>query len=81
VSLIDGLDLGADLIGPPDQSESGDVNHDPKVISTSNYGAIFAQDDWRVTRKLTLNLGLRYDFEIPRVEKSNQMSYCRVTPE
>jgi hypothetical protein len=26
---------------------------------------MFAQDDWRVTRKLKLNLALRYDYESP----------------
>ena len=26
--------------------------------------AFFAQDSWRVTSKLTLNYGLRYDFEV-----------------
>ena len=67
-----GFSFASMMLGLP---ASGDINHDPKVISTSNYGAIFAQDDWKVTRKLTLNLGLRYDFEIPRVEKNNQMSY------
>jgi outer membrane receptor protein involved in Fe transport len=29
---------------------------------TNEYG-FFAQDDWRVTRRLTLNLGVRYDYQ------------------
>jgi len=29
----------------------------------NNYMAFFAQDDWHVTRQLTLNLGLRYDLD------------------
>lgn len=34
----------------------------------------FFEDDWKVTPKLTLNLGLRYDFATPTLEGKNQIA-------
>ena len=36
--------------------------------------SFFGQDDWRVSDKLTVNLGLRYDYMTPAVEKDNRMA-------
>jgi hypothetical protein len=41
---------------------------------TSWYYAFFAQDDFKITNTLTLNLGLRYDMDIPRTEAHNNTS-------
>ncbi len=44
-----------------------------------NYNlGVFAQDDWRVTPKLTLNLGIRYEFEAPLTIANN--IYSRIDP-
>ena len=37
--------------------------------------AWFAQDNWKVTPKLTLNLGLRYDVTLPRTERFNRQNW------
>ena len=60
------------LLGLP---SSGDITNEPKVNSTSHYWAFYGQDDYKATRNLTFNVGLRWDFEIPRVEDNNQLSY------
>jgi hypothetical protein len=47
-----------------------------KNLSTQSfYHAFYLQDDWRITNKLTLNLGIRYDLDSPRTERHDRMNY------
>jgi hypothetical protein len=55
---------------------SGSMTQNSKIAgTTSYYYAWYFQDDWKVSRRLTLNLGLRYDIEVPRTERHNRMNY------
>lgn len=45
------------------------------VAARSAYHAWYAQDDWRVSDRLTINAGLRYDVDLPRTERDDRMSW------
>jgi hypothetical protein len=45
------------------------------AAAQSFYLAGYIQDDWRVTQKLTLNIGLRWDMDTPRTERYNRLNY------
>jgi hypothetical protein len=42
------------------------------------YAAPFIQDDWRASRKLTINIGFRWDYESPFTERYNKQvsNFC-----
>ena len=67
-----GFSVASLLLGLP---SGGNISEDEKSISNSTYWAFFGQDDWKVAPKLTLNIGLRYDFDVPHTEQNNQLSY------
>ncbi len=59
------------LLGYP---ASGSVPINPSFAYQHLYYGAFFQDDWRINRKLTLNLGLRWDYESPTSERFNQLN-------
>jgi hypothetical protein len=53
-------------------ADSGTVNDDDKLNVSFPYFAAYLQDDWKVTKRLTVNLGVRYDLQFPPKERHNQ---------
>jgi len=59
------------LLGTPN-SGSSPYNLFPTFLY--QYYAPWVQDDWKLTRRLTVNLGLRWDFNIPANERYNRLN-------
>ncbi len=64
-----GEDLASMLLGLP---TGGRVDRKASFAEQATYWALYFHDDWRVTPKLTLNLGLRYELEGPMTERFNR---------
>ena len=71
-STTSGNGLASFLIGVPN---SGTIQHTFDIASASSYWGLYAQDDWKISRKLTLNIGLRWDLDTPHTERFNRLSY------
>jgi hypothetical protein len=56
-------------------ASSGNWSTNAQAFWSQHYWAPFVQDDWKVTPKLTLNLGIRYDLNIPQTERHNRAQY------
>ena len=64
-----GQSFAAFMLGLP---SSGQIVRSPGYDEHSTTWGFFAQDDWRIGSRLTLNLGLRYEFETPLSEAQNR---------
>jgi hypothetical protein len=64
-----GNSIASLLLGMP---ASGSAPINPAYAYGNRYYGAFVQDDWRITGKLTLSMGLRWDFESPITERNNQ---------
>jgi hypothetical protein len=60
------------LLGLP---ASGNLGLGQRLALERRYFGAFIQDDWKVSRKLTLNLGFRQDVELAPIERYNRQVY------
>jgi hypothetical protein len=58
------------LLGVPTTST---MNVASPLSANYKWSALFIQDDWKVTPKLTLNWGFRWELELPTTERYNRM--------
>ncbi len=64
-----GLEFAAFMMGVPSSASIDTVD---SAFWSNRYRALYLQDEWRVARRLTLNLGLRYERESGIRERFNR---------
>ncbi|MBK5293230.1 MAG: hypothetical protein JJE04_16345, partial [Acidobacteriia bacterium] len=63
---LSGNNIATMLLGYP---TSGFVDRNMDPAYTNGYVALFFQDDWKIRQNVTINVGLRWDYEAPITER------------
>ncbi len=63
-----GGEAAAMMLGIP----AGSMGISDSYVEQDKYFGLYLADDWKVSRKLTVNLGLRYEYESPITERFNR---------
>jgi outer membrane receptor protein involved in Fe transport len=61
--------MAALLLGLP---TAGEYDQNVFIATQSDYLSLYVQDDWKLSKNLTLNLGLRFDHDFPLYERHNR---------
>lgn len=69
---LNGNSIATFLLGTPSTFTVDDNNRFPMYLY--KYFAPYIQDDWKVSHRLTMSLGLRWDFNIPPNERHNWLN-------
>jgi hypothetical protein len=66
-----GATLASFLLGMP---SGGSFNRNANRFDSMHYWAFYAQNDWRITPKLTINMGMRWDYQRPFIERFDRQT-------
>ena len=70
---IVGNPYAAFLLGIPDKTGVGEVNA-PDSDGHAIHYAVYVQDDWKATRRLTINYGMRWEYHPPFTDALNNIA-------
>ncbi|MGC9293305.1 MAG: carboxypeptidase regulatory-like domain-containing protein [Acidobacteriaceae bacterium] len=75
---IQGNDFASLLIGWADDTNNS-ISVTQSTADKSKETGFFVEDNWRASSKLTLNLGLRYQWDTPYTERHNNTQFSDLT--
>ncbi len=70
-SNVSGDGMASLLLGA---GSGGSVPTNPATATTARYDGFYLQDSWRVNRRLTVHIGMRYEIQYARTERYNRLN-------